>query len=289
MDRRRAARPQWVFVVDRTELLTPHLVRVHLGGPAFDGFVAEATPERLTATDKYVKLLFASPELGLTPPYDLDELRSKLAPEDLPVRRTYTVRSIDRASGTIALDFVIHGDAGVAGPWAVTAQAGDLLSLSGPAGTYSPTSDAAVEHLIVGDDSAIPAIAAALENMPDAARGLGIIEVDSALDELALDRPAGIELRWLHRSSRDTRPDSEQPQSAGLLVEAVRQLSPRSGPVQVFAHGERSAMKEMRAILQDVWGIERQAMSLSAYWAFGRAEERFQAEKREAIGQIFMG
>ena len=61
-------RPQHVFVVDRTERLSPHMVRVHLGGPAFADFVGGADPDRIAATDRYVKLLLAKPGLGLEPP-----------------------------------------------------------------------------------------------------------------------------------------------------------------------------------------------------------------------------
>ncbi|WP_319033619.1 hypothetical protein [Microbacterium sp. LRZ72] len=71
---------QLVFEVVRTERLSSNLVRVHLGGDAFDTFIANADAERLAKTDKYVKLLFAKPELGLEPPYDLDALRERLAP-----------------------------------------------------------------------------------------------------------------------------------------------------------------------------------------------------------------
>jgi NADPH-dependent ferric siderophore reductase len=56
---------------------------------------------------------------------------------------------------------------------------------------------------------------------------------------------------------------------------------------EVFAHGERESIKGLRALLHDDWGIDRRALSLSAYWALGRAEDGFQAEKREAVGQIF--
>uniref|UniRef100_UPI00374D35EB SIP domain-containing protein n=1 Tax=Clavibacter capsici TaxID=1874630 RepID=UPI00374D35EB len=71
------------------------------------------------------------------------------------------------------------------------------------------------------------------------------------------------------------------------LVAAARALARPDGDVEVFAHGERGAMKELRALLQDGWGIDRRALSLSAYWALGRAEDRFQAEKREPVGAIF--
>ncbi|MFZ7086720.1 siderophore-interacting protein [Curtobacterium sp. RRHDQ10] len=284
----RPKRLQHVFVVRRTERLTPHLVRVHLGGDAFDTFIAGADPDRLAATDRYVKLLVAREELGLTPPYDLDALKDALPKSDRPVRRTYTVRSIDHASATIAIDFVVHGDQGVAGPWAAAAEPGDLLALSGPGGTYAPSADPETEHLLLGDDSAIPAIASALEAMSDDARGRALVEVDGPADELDLDHPAGVALTWLHRSVADPAGGTvAQPGSLLLAATAGLERPSRPDRVAVFAHGERAAMKAIRRFLQDGWGIEKRAMSLSAYWALGRAEDRFQAEKREPIGALF--
>lgn len=272
---------QHLLEVVGTEQLSPHLVRVHLGGDGFDAFVAGADPEKLAKTDKYVKLLFAKPELGLVPPYDLDALRATLDPDDMPVRRTYTIRSIDTPGRSLAIDFVVHGDEGVAGPWAARATIGEKVCFSGPGAQFAPTADDAL-HLFFGDDSAIPAIDAALEALAPTARGLAIIEVASAADEIALPAPSGVEVRWLHRETTEGVTPYGQP-----LVDAVRALPVPTGPAEVFAHGEREAMKQLRTILQGDWGIERRDMSLSAYWAFGRAEDRFQAEKREPVGQIF--
>jgi NADPH-dependent ferric siderophore reductase len=273
-------RPQHVFVVDRTERLSPHMVRVHLGGPAFDDFVTAADPERLLATDKYVKLLLAKPSLGLTPPYDLEALRETLPKHDRPARRTYTVRAVDHAAKTIAVDFVVHGDEGLAGPWAAAAQPGDLLALSGPGGGYAPSADPTVTHVLLGDDSALPAISAALEALPDSATGVALVEVAGPADEQPVRHPAGVDLRWLHRDATGAQPGT-------LLLDAARGLPRASRPVQVFAHGERTAMKAIRRLLQDDWGLEKSEMSLSAYWALGRGEDQFQDEKREPIGVIF--
>ncbi|OII13368.1 siderophore-interacting protein [Curtobacterium sp. MCBA15_008] len=273
-------RPQHVFVVDRTERLSPHMVRVHLGGPAFDDFVTAADPERLLATDKYVKLLLAKPSLGLTPPYDLEALRETLPKHDRPARRTYTVRAVDHAAKTIAVDFVVHGDEGLAGPWAAAAQPGDLLALSGPGGGYAPSVDPAVTHVLLGDDSALPAISAALEALPDSATGVALVEVAGPADEQPVRHPARVDLRWLHRDATGAQPGT-------LLLDAARGLPRASRPVQVFAHGERTAMKAIRRLLQDDWGLEKSEMSLSAYWALGRGEDQFQDEKREPIGVIF--
>lgn len=280
---RRRGGPQRVLTVDRTERVSPHLVRVHLGGDDFAAFVGEADPERVAKTDKYVKLLFAKPELGLTPPYDLEALREILPLEDLPVRRTYTIRSIDEAAGTMAVDFVVHGDEGIAGPWAAEAKPGDRVSLSGPGGQYAPSADPGVPRLLLGDESALPAIAAALEAMPAEAEGLALIEVGDADDEIELAHPAGVEVRWLHR----TGPEGEAAVHGTVLLEAARALPRPDVLPEVFAHGERGSVKGLRVLLHDEWGIDRRALSLSAYWALGRAEDGFQAEKREAVGQIF--
>ncbi|GAA1973624.1 siderophore-interacting protein [Microbacterium pumilum] len=279
---RRRGGTQHVLDVVGTERLAPQLVRIHLGGDGFDAFVTGADAERIAKTDKYVKILFAKPELGLQPPFDLDALRETLSPDDMPVRRTYTVRSLDTAARTIAIDFVVHGDEGVAGPWAAAAVAGDRLCFSGPGGQYAPSTED-VEHLLIGDDSAIPAIAAAVDALPATARGLVLIEVESAANELALSTPAGVKLRWTHRRADD----GSLADYGTALVAAVQALAPPVGAVDVFAHGEREAMKELRRILHTEWGLERRSMSLSAYWAKGRSEDRFQAEKREPVGQIF--
>ncbi|MBB2976649.1 NADPH-dependent ferric siderophore reductase [Microbacterium endophyticum] len=274
---------QHIFTVIGTEKMAASLVRVHLGGDdAFNAFVAGADPVKLAAADTYVKLLFARPELGLTPPYDLDALRAELSFADMPVRRTYTLRGINYQDRTLAIDFVLHGEEGVAGPWAAQAIPGDMLVLSGPGGQYTPSTTGETFYLYIGDDSAIPAIAAALELLPASARGLALIEVEDSTGELPMSRPDDVDLRWIHRAN-----ETDQAAYGARLAAEVASLAPRSNRVEVFAHGEREAMKAIRATLQEDWGIDRRAMSLSAYWAFGRSEDGFQAEKREPIGQIF--
>ncbi|MBB4140079.1 siderophore-interacting protein [Microbacterium invictum] len=192
---------QTVLEVVGTEQLSPHLVRIHLGGEGFDAFIAGADTEKLAKTDKYVKMQFAKPELGLVPPYDLEALRETLDPDDMPVSRTYTIRSVDAAARSLAIDFVVHGDEGIAGPWAAGATAGDKISFSGPGAQFAPA-EGDIEHLFFGDDSAIPAIDAALEALAPDARGLAIIEIGSAADEVTLSAPEGVDVRWLHRRGR---------------------------------------------------------------------------------------
>lgn len=249
----RAPRPLIELEVVGSVRLGADLVRVTLGGAGFAQF--EDRPD----TDKYVKLRFTPPEPGAH-----------------PVTRTYTVRRVDAAAQTLDIDFVVHGDEGLAGPWAATAEPGARLSLMGPGGGYAPDADADW-HLLLGDLSAVPAIAAALEALPVDAVGTALIEVDADDAIIDLVAPPGVEVRWIVDASH----------AADRLADAVRDLAWREGRVDVFAHGERESMKQLRRVLFDERGLSRAHVSLSGYWARGRTEDRFQAEKREPIGQIF--
>lgn len=268
----RPQRPQIVLEVQERMLLTPRMVRIVAGGPGI------AAVEDNGKTDAYTKMLFAHPDTDLTPPYDMEALRGQLAPELMPSRRTYTIRRFDLKRGQVWIDFVVHGTEGIAGPWADRATAGDVVVLGGIGGGYAPDPEADW-HLLAGDDAALPAIAAALEGMPSDAVGTAILEVDSPADHQDFRVPAGIELVWLHREGRE-------PGTTTMLADAIRDVEWRNGRVQVFAHGERGEMKALRPFFTEEHGLERTQLSLSAYWAHGRAEDTFQAEKREAIGQI---
>jgi NADPH-dependent ferric siderophore reductase len=262
----RPVRPQITLQVLRREQLSPHLVRIVLSGEQFDDFVDT------DSTDTYVKIFFAKPHLGLTAPYDVAALRDTLAPDDLPVTRTYTVRRVDPVERTLTIDFVVHGDEGLAGPWANTAEPGDPLTFSGPGGGYAPD-PAAAWHLFAGDQSALPAIAAALEALPKDARGLAFIQVADPGEMLELAAPSGLAVQWLF---------GDDP---ALLVTAVSDAAWLADRPQIFAHGERGAMKGLREVFS-ARGVHKSELSLSGYWALGRTEDRFQAEKREPVGVI---
>lgn len=270
----RSRRPQMVMEVVATEDLSPTFKRITFGGKDFDLF------QDSEAVDKYVKLLLPrDPASGLTPPFDMDELRKTLPRDELPLRRTYTVHSVDYNAKTLKMDFVIHGADGLAGPWAENAKVGDLLHFSGPGGKFQPEPEADW-YLLAGDEAAIPAIGAALDAMPTKAVGHALIEVATEADEWNLTAPEGIEIMWLHRGGEFT-PDTT------VIEQAVKDLPWREGRVQAFIHGERETMKSLRVYLNDERGVDRADLSLSAYWAYGREEDAFQAEKKLPIGQIY--
>src|SRR5690606_40891330 len=117
------------------------------------------------------------------------------------VVRTYTVRRVDADAREIWIDFVVHGDEGVAGPWARSVAPGTEVAVRGPGGGYRPDPSADF-HLLAGDETAVPAVAAALESLPQDAVGAVFLEAGGADDEIPITAPAGVEIVW--RSAEHT-------------------------------------------------------------------------------------
>ncbi len=277
-----AGRPIHTFQVVRTEQLTPHLIRVVLGdaGPAtgFDTFAPN------DFTDAYVKIVFVPDvvDVGRLPqPLTMDSF-NELPSHQRPTVRTYTVRHADAERRELFIDFVVHGEHGVAGPWAAAAQPGQPAYLMGPSGAYAPD-PAADWHLIAGDEAAVPAISAALEALPDNAIGRVFIEVAGPDDEIALKKPDGVEVRWVYRGGRADLVPEDQAGDHAPLIAAVKETSWLPGQVQVFIHGEaQTVMHNLRPYVRKERGVDAKwASSISGYWRRGRTEETFRAWKRE--------
>jgi len=266
------SRPQVNLTVIRREDLSPHMVRIVAGGDGFADFTNN------DFVDRYIKLVFPQPGVEYDSPLDLWSIRETMPREQWPFTRTYTVRWVDAAARELAIDFVVHGDEGLAGPWAAKAQPGDTLTFTGPGGAYNPAPEADW-YLFAGDEAALPAIAACVESLPAEATGLAFLEVDSDADIQQIAAPAGVEVHWLTRNGVPAG-DSD------LLVQAVADAELPDGRVDVFAHGERGYMKALRDVLFKQRGLDRKQVSLSGYWAKGRVEDVFQAEKKLPVGQI---
>ncbi|MBQ1091119.1 siderophore-interacting protein [Streptomyces sp. B93] len=254
--------------VVRTERLTPHMQRVVLGGEGLAEFSAGA------CTDHYVKLLFPAEGVTYPEPFDMERIREEFPRDQWPVTRTYTVRAWDPALRELTLDFVLHGDEGLAGPWATHARPGDTIRFMGPGGAYAPDPDADW-HLLVGDESALPAIAAALEALPDGSEVRALVEIAGPEEEQKIDSDA--EVVWLHRGDR---PIGE------ALLAAVRALSFPEGRVHAFVHGEATWVRELRRLLRVDHQIPREDLSVSGYWRLGHNEDGWQQSKRDWNARI---
>ncbi|MGW1988880.1 siderophore-interacting protein [Embleya sp. NPDC001921] len=251
--------------VRSAERVGPHLIRIVAGGDGYRHFTDNGY------TDAYVKVLFPQPGVNYPEPFDMETIRAEHPREDWPRTRTYTVRANNPNTGELTIDFVHHGDEGLAGPWAARARVGDTLRLIGPGGAYAPDPEADW-HLFVGDESAYPAISASLERLPAAAKAIALLEVGTSAEAPTGTVPAthpdlDLDITWI---TRDTGPD---------LLDALRALDFPTGRVHAFVHGEAGVVKELRRHLVDERGVARTDISFSGYWRKGRDEDGFQADK----------
>jgi NADPH-dependent ferric siderophore reductase len=172
------------------------------------------------------------------------------------VKRRYTIRYARPDAGEFDLDVLLHGD-GPGARWGADAQAGDALEFQGPRGKLELRS--APSHLLVGDESALPAIAAISEALPDDEPARALIEVGDAADEL----PVRADASWVHRGATP-------PGGAELLAAALAETEiPQDA--HAYLMGETRAMVTLRAVLEDR-GVAHDAIFVKGYWNLGRPD-----------------
>lgn len=182
-------------------------------------------------------------------------------PELRPCFRKYTVRSVDVAAGTLDLDFVIHDDAGPGSSLAQTIRPGDVLGIAGPGGGGLVEAD---WYLFAGDETALPAIARMLENLPEDVQGHALIEVADASEVQELHKPAGIELRWLFR-------DGIAAGVAKLLPPAIEKIDFPQGnaSVYVWAGCEFDDFRSIRRHVREERKLTKHEHLVVSYWRRG--------------------
>jgi NADPH-dependent ferric siderophore reductase len=175
-----------------------------------------------------------------------------------PTMRTYTPRRIDAAKPAIEIDFVTHGH-GPAGRWATRAAVGDQLVMMGPAPGYV-IDESAPWYLLLADDSALPAIETILEALPPGMSVRVLVEVTAEAEIRPLPNP-GATVQWLLRGG--DRPG--EPLAQGLR--ALASLPPGDG--RVYVGCESAALRHIRKILRQDFGIPPQRLTTRGYWKLG--------------------
>lgn len=249
--------------------LTPHMVRVVMGGEGLGDF------EPTGFTDQYVNALFIPDGSPWTVPFDWDEAKAGDA-SHCPRGRRYTIRSWDPVTRRVTIDFVVHGEVGLAGRWAANARAGDRLQMVGPSGGYRPADDAEW-HLMVGDESALPAIGASLDVLAPGRRAVVVAIVDDADHELAFSTAGDLRVVWVHRTA--------EPDDDGLLVKAVEALDFPPGSPDVFVHGEAAEVRAVRKHLLGERGLAKDGSSISPYWRRTLDDEAWRKVKKDWLAE----
>lgn len=231
--------------------LTPRLVRVVLAGDA----------ARLATGGLHVRVLIPRP--GIAPRWPGLDAATGAAiwptGDDAPIGRVYTLRRVDLTSNQVAIDVVQHGD-GPGAAWGATARPGDIVGIAGPGGDTVPT---ARWHLIAGDETAAPAIARILEELPAEATAVVRIEVEDIADIPPLMSAARLDLRLLPRQGR----------GAGLLRSAIAEVAlPEAGEdAHVWVGCERGVARCIRGDL-DARCCAGMRRRVAGYWVAGRAD-----------------
>lgn len=266
--------------VGRAERISPSFVRMTFVGPQLRTW-------RHIGFDQWFRL--AIPVAGDTTRFDrLSErfdmrgyLRYLTLPKATrPAIRNYTVREFRAEAGELDVDFVVHGgeghanhpgsgsNAGIAGPWAETLPRGAHVALIDQGCGYRATETAAPYVVLAADESALPAVAGILRDLPRGATGDAIIEVPDPADQQPLHAPPGVAVHWLTRSS------AARPGSSALRL--LRELpmrdpapavpDPAAGEFRAFIAGEQQLATGGRRHLLTERGIAKADVTFCGYW-----------------------
>lgn len=233
----------------RAERISPHFVDVVLGGAELEGFVS-------ASFDDHVKLMLpAAGEVTLSPP-TLGPSGPQWASGGRPTMRDYTPRRMDWAARELHIEMALHGH-GPAAEWAQAAAPGQRVGVGGPKGSMIIAEDFDW-HLLIGDDSALPAIARRLEELPDTSEAIVVMQLSDAADRRVFESRANPSIHWV-------------PPGEVALMTTLRDLALPLGEGFAWAAGESKCVRALRQLLVDVHGFDKQHIRAAAYWKNGAA------------------
>ena len=309
-DARPAYRPYRAAVVG-LEQLSPHFVRVTFGGEALRGFGTDRLDQRI----KLIFPLEQGPHRGQISDIGADDptviaegtwyAKWRELPSDIRSPfRTYTVRAVRPELGELDVDMVAHADGGPASRWLAGAAIGDELVIVGP---DALSLDSAVgidwhpgdanEMLLIGDETAAPAICSILESLPADRTARAFIEIPDAHDCLPVDLAPGASITWLARGAAphgsviepalrrwvEENPHVIRP----ALAASAQQLDDVNVDTELlwdslgeapgadfygWLAGESAMIKTLRRFLVSETGIDRKRIAFMGYWRLGKAE-----------------
>lgn len=247
--------------------ICPKIRRLTLAGQALKGY-----PENIPAA--HIKIFV--PRSGQEKP-----ILPKMGPrgaewpnkEVRPHTRTYSVRRFCPSAMEIDVDFALHGDEGPASTFALSAQVGDYIGISNPGGPY-PMLPKVEHYVFAGDLTAIPAISALLESLPQDASGDVFLEISSEKDKHQLVKPPKIKLHWLINHGQSPLPS------------AIKRLSTQTQETFYWVAGENDTVLNIRRYIRKEKEVHRSFIYAVPYWKKGLSEEGYHNERHDVMDKI---
>jgi NADPH-dependent ferric siderophore reductase len=239
--------------VGRVEPITPRLSRVVLTGPELEGLVVDQPAAS-------IRLLLPDAGSDVVPSMKWNGNEFLLADGGRPTIRTLTPRRFDATACELDVEIVLHGP-GRASTWAATARAGDPAAVSGTGRGYAVDPEAR-RYVVLGDETAIPAIGQVLDALPAAASVDVHGEVAQPEARMVLGGHASTVVTW-HQL-----PSGEAP---GATLSAAIRAAELRPETKVWAAGEAAAMQRIRRHLFDERGMGRVGTWIRGYWKHGRS------------------
>ncbi len=232
--------------------LTPSIVEITFTGEDLKGFTS-------AAFDNHVKIFFPHPgeDRPVAPTVGATGL---IFPEGVrkPAFRDYTPRRYDPVTNELKIEILLHGD-GPGSTWATQAKPGHIVGIGGPKGSLILSEDFDW-YLLVGDETALPAISRRLEEITPGSKVIAVIEVENQQEERHFETAADLTLTWVYRN-----------QGRETLLDAVRQSDFPSGDCYAWAAGETDAIRAVRKHLIEDRGLAKEWMKTAGYWKKGTA------------------
>ena len=222
--------------------LSPHMKRIILTGEDLIDFPEDKESAHVKAIFPNPKSENKLPKLGLYFGFK-------------KWMRSYTIRKFDKQRLELTLDFAVNDHQGLASNWALLAKPGDKLGIAGP-GEVKHTDLDADKHLFFGDFTALPAIAAIFEKLPENAIGKAWIQVPEVLDVQTFNAPNNLEINWLITENKLT----------NQFLDALRLESKKLDNCAIFIAAEASVVRGLKDHLNQHCSYDKSKLYASAYW-----------------------
>lgn len=221
--------------------------------------------ERLSAS--MLRIRFASSELGDFESSAPDDHIKLFLPEaelenGRPAMRDYTPRAFDTEAGTLTIDFALH-EAGPATAWAIGAGPGDTIQIGGPRGS-AVVADDFDWYLLIGDETALPAICRRIEELRSGVPIRAIVAVDGPGDRIGMPDRDSLTVHWAIRDKGEN--DAER------LIALLGEAAWPAGEGYVWIAGESGASRAVRTHIIDTLGHPREWTKAAGYWTRGVAD-----------------